>query len=476
MKRTLLLTLSVLVLSAVTVSAQEEKPAQKDHTHGWYVGAQAGMPMAEADFSSFGADKFRPGWSAGIHAGYRFTRVWSLEMTANWGQQFLAEQDCCFERGYWLGNDHKRYHPELIPAGMDGWYYKDLKSRTFVQRYGLQVNMNVLGFFNRTKDSRWRFELSPAVYAVGTSSDLFTKADNALVAENLNDWHLGYGGRAQVSYAIADNMNIGIYGGFTHLTGNPMDGMPELHTTNFIVDAGVKFSFAFGAKSKVGKRASAVVPATVAMAVAATEQTVKATEEVVGEQPVKKSEEVAAVPVQEATDSAAVATATPTEVVAIDTTTVKPTEVIAEQPKDTSVILSDSEESVKQDGVTDSSLQSSTSVQNDIVNEADSQFPVIYFSFNSIWIEPSERAKVKEIADMMKADKSIRIRVTGWGDEIGGEQANKRVSLQRAEAVKRVLGQWLIPAERIETVGAGINHNAATAREARNATTIEIVE
>ena len=118
---------------------------KNDYTRGWYIGAQAGMPMAESDFSSFGADKFRPGWSAGIHAGYRFTPVWSLEMTVNWGQQFLAEQDCCFERGYFLGSVHNRYHPDLIPAGIQGWYYKDLKSRTFVQRYGLQVNMNVLG-------------------------------------------------------------------------------------------------------------------------------------------------------------------------------------------------------------------------------------------------------------------------------------------------------------------------------------------
>lgn len=31
---------------------------------------------------------------------------------------------------------------------------------------------------------------------------------------------------------------------------------------------------------------------------------------------------------------------------------------------------------------------------------------------------------------MMKADKSIRIRITGWGDDIGGEEVNKRVSLQ----------------------------------------------
>jgi hypothetical protein len=84
MKKTLVILLT-LSLSVTIVSAQERNPAQKDSTRGWYVGAQAGMPMAEADFSSFGADKFRPGWTAGIHAGYRFTPVWSLEASASWG-------------------------------------------------------------------------------------------------------------------------------------------------------------------------------------------------------------------------------------------------------------------------------------------------------------------------------------------------------------------------------------------------------
>ena len=270
MKKTLVILLT-LVLSAPIVSAQEEKPIQKDYTRGWYVGAQAGMPMAEADFSSFGADKFRPGWTVGIHAGYRFTPVWSLEVSASWGQIFLAAQNCCYERGYFLGADHNRYR-YTFPEGLGGWYYNDLKSHTFVQRYGLQVNMNMLGFFNATKNSRWRFEVSPAVYAVGTSSDLMTKADNTLVADNINNWHLGYGGLAQVSYAVADNMNIGVYGGFTHLTGKPLDGMPALHSTNFIIDAGVKFSFAFGGKKRACKSATAaVVPAVVSPTVS-TEQ------------------------------------------------------------------------------------------------------------------------------------------------------------------------------------------------------------
>lgn len=418
----LITSLFAVMFTAMPLAAQNNSTG-RDYGKGWYVGAQAGMPMAEGDFSSFGADKFRPGWSAGIHGGYRLTRVWSLEMTANWGQQFLAEQECCSDRGYFLGTDHNRYRiGYTLSEGMQGWYYKDLKSRTFVQRYGLQVNMNILGFFNRTRESRWRVELSPTVYAVGTSSDLMTKADNKAVAENLNDWHLGYGGQAQVAYAFAENMNIGIYGGFTHLTGKPMDGMPELHSTNFIIDAGVKFSFAFG-KQKRGKSAATVVPAVVAPA------------EPAG-QPREEAKEVGTALVEKADDAVTVEE-TPKKVATTATAT--------EQPEEKAVVTHP-------------------------------EFPVIRFSFNSVWIEPDEKAKLKEIADRMKADETIRIRITGWADKTGSEEANKRVSLQRAEAVKRALVKRLIPAGRIETVGGGIKHDATSEAEARIATTINIKE
>ena len=428
MRRTPLFTLVFALLLVTKTSAQEE-PTAVTTPLGWYVGAQAGVPMAEGTFSSFGADRFRPGWSMGLHAGYRFNPVWSFEMTASWGQQFLAEQDCCFERGYYLGADFERYHPALVPAGDRGWYYRDLKSHTFVQRYGLQVNMNLLGLFNRTRESRWRLDVSPAVYAVGTSSDLMTKADNTPVADNLNDWHLGYGGQAQVSYAVADNMNIGIYGGFTHLTGKPLDGMPEIHATNFIIDAGVKFSFAFGKrKAKNGKVKSGSVPAVVAPTVQEAE--LKTENEKVKTESELKSEN--------------------------------------EKLKTERELKTESEK-VK----TEAEVKTEEDFSSQI---SDFTFPVVYFSFNSVWIEPNEKAKIKQIADIMKANPEMRIRVTGWGDEVGGEEANKRVSLQRAEAVKRMLGKWLIPAERVETVGAGINRTAANDDEARSATTIEIAE
>lgn len=425
MKRILLLTISVMMLGISATSAQEEDLGM-DFNRGWYVGAQAGLPMAEADLSSFGADKFRLGWNFGIHGGYRFTPTWSLEVTGNWGQQFLAEQACCNERDFFLGTDHNRYREGYtLPSGMSGWYYRDLKSRTTVQRYGMQVNMNILGFFKRTKEGPWRVEVAPAVYAAVTSSDLMTKADKTPVANNLREVHLGYGGQAQVSYAITKNMNLGIYGGFTHFTGDPMDGMPELHTTNYVIDAGVKFSFAFGKKRKP----VVIDPAALALA-----------------------------------DSLAlVGDSTMVETLPVDSIGVDS-------------LAADSLSSVEAAPVEEASQEGESASDANAQLAATSDFPVIYFSFNSIWIEWSERDKVEKIAEKLKADESVRVRIIGWGDEVGGVEANKRVSLQRAETVKRVLGQSGISADRIEAMGGGINYDAPNRKEARNATTFEIIK
>lgn len=415
MRRHIIMSLSALLLMATTVHAGQSDSLTLNQKK-LYVGARAGLPMAQADFSSFSADGFRPGWNLGINLGYRFTEVWSMELTAAWGQLFLAEKDCCFERNYFLGNDMNRYHPQLIPDAMlhKGWYYKDLMSRTFVQRYGLQVNMNILGIFAATKSGPWSLEISPAVYATGTDSDLVTKKDRTPFVKDINEWHLGYGGLIQASYAITDNMNIGLYGGYTQVTGKNLDGMPRLHSTNFIIDAGIKFTIGLGKSPKKGKHTESSAPV------------------------IRTDEPI----------SPAINTDNVSPVVREEDNTVEVETVTADEPS----------EAVPEDKTEDTQIE-------------ESPFPVIYFSFNSIWIEPGERAKVKAIADMMKADKSMRILVTGWCDPAGGEETNRKVSLQRAEAVKRVLGQWLVSTDRIETSAGGIKHDAANDAEARNATT-----
>ena len=141
------------------------EPAAVKPAASWYAGIQAGMPFGTSAMGSFGADHTTPGWSAGIYGGYRFNQVLSLELQAAWGQLTMNRRDCCPD--YWMGADGNRY--EAAVAGMDGWYMSALQSHTFIQRYAAQLNVNLLGFFHATRDSRWSLDLSPHIAAIGQS-------------------------------------------------------------------------------------------------------------------------------------------------------------------------------------------------------------------------------------------------------------------------------------------------------------------
>ena len=266
-----LLLLCLAALAApVTARAQEAKrnreadaasqPRTADNAAaGWYIGVQGGVPFGVSTFSSFGADKTRAGVDAGVYGGYRFTPVLSVELSMKWGKTALSAQDCCIERGYWLGRDGNRYNAPV--ADMNGWNYADLKSSVSLQSYGAQLNVNVLGFFKSTQRSRWTLEVSPLLAAVGTKATLKTISGNAGVKRDGTRWHLGMGGNLQAGYRITEKLSIGIYSGITYLTGRRMDGAPEYrHRNNFLWESGIRLGWAFGSR---GRQLLPHVPATV---------------------------------------------------------------------------------------------------------------------------------------------------------------------------------------------------------------------
>ena len=236
--------------SLAQAQAEAERLAvvkEKGRRRGWYAGVSAGMPFGTSAMSSFGADRITPGWSAGIYGGYRFNQVLSLELQAAWGQLAMNRRDCCPD--YWMGADGNRY--EAAVAGMDGWYMSDLRSRTFIQRYAAQLNVNLLGLFAGTRDSRWSLDLSPHIAAIGTESDFRLVDGEADVLQGDARWHFGAGGNVQASYTFPAGLQLGVYTGMTYLTGEPMDGTPKyLHKANYIWETGLRLGWSFGAKGK----------------------------------------------------------------------------------------------------------------------------------------------------------------------------------------------------------------------------------
>ena len=375
----------------------------------WYVGVQGGVPFGISTFSSFGADKTRAGFAGGVYGGYRFNPVLSAEVSMKWGKTALSAQDCCIEKGYWLGADGNRYNAPV--TGMNGWGYEDLKSSVSLQQYGVQLNVNLLGLFNSTKQSRWTVEVSPLLAAVGTKATIKTISESAEVLKGSTDWHLGAGGNLQAGYRITKNLGIGIYSGITYLTGKRMDGVPEYrHKNNYIWESGVRIGWTF---SKCGKRKPASVAAVETLPASRTEET---------KQPQQP-----------------------------------------EQPK------ANNKESATIQQVNTEPAEPVTTRQEKVVLV----FPTIYFSFNSTSVGKSEYAKLQTLLETLQQNPDAKITITGWCDAKGSKAVNARYSLRRAEAVKNWLVNKGIAAVRINTKGAGSDYNQPDAAKARRADTTD---
>ena len=385
----LLIAILASVLPLSTMKAEEGKDVLIP-SHGWYVGIEGGMPFGFSTFSSFGHDKTHLGWAAGLYGGYRFNSIFSAELSAKYGEMNLSAQDCCVERNYWLGSDGMLYNAGVL--GMDSWEYANLKSHVRMGRYGARVNINLLGLFHQTADSRWDLAVSPHIYAVTTKADIQTIADDAKVMKGSTNWHLGYGADLQVGYQLTSCLKLGIYSGLTRLTGERMDGMPEhLHKNNFVWESGVRLGINLSKKKNK-----------------------------VAETPSVPQKEV---PQQE----------------------VPQKEVLQQEPT--------SSEEVNLKETVD---KAETKVVEQYIKEsAKVTFPVIYFAFNSIGILQNEETKLNAILKTLKENPNMKVTVTGWCDTKGSVAVNKRISRLRAEAVKTWLVQNGIEASRITAIGNG---------------------
>jgi hypothetical protein len=87
----------------------------------------------------------------------------------------------------------------------------------------------------------------------------------------------------------------------------------------------------------------------------------------------------------------------------------------------------------------------------------------IYFGFNSDLIRPESEPVLKEIGALMARHPDWKLDVDGHTDNIGGADANQRLSMRRSAAVKKALVErYHVSAARLETAGYGLSRPKAT--------------
>lgn len=97
----------------------------------------------------------------------------------------------------------------------------------------------------------------------------------------------------------------------------------------------------------------------------------------------------------------------------------------------------------------------------------------IQFDLNSDLIKPESAPVLKLVADAMKADPAMKLRIEGHTDSSGDAAKNMELSARRAESVKRELvGRYGIDAGRLTAAGLGaskpVADNATPAGRAEN--------
>lgn len=89
------------------------------------------------------------------------------------------------------------------------------------------------------------------------------------------------------------------------------------------------------------------------------------------------------------------------------------------------------------------------------LNAVEIAFTPVYFGYNTFSIPPAELEKVNALADLMFAEPSYLLLIAGHCDERGTIEYNVSLGEYRAQAIRDVLIQLGVAAERIQTISMG---------------------
>ena len=340
----------------------------------WYLGIKGGIPFGVSTFSSFGKDKMRLGWDAGIYGGYNINLTFSVEAFFMNGKiSGMSVQD---DFDYWLDKDGEFSFQEYPGV----YSYNNIYSTSTIQRYGLQWNIDIVQALYQDEDIHFKLVLSPAVSAISTKPTIKKTDNGETVSGGDRNINICTGSDLSLGYKLNNHVTAQIYSNFSWVFGSRIDGMPtHLYDNNFIMEYGIKLGWTFGKKIKKVK-VNSPAPDYEESQINYYNNKIKR---------IEPSTIVTSIP--EKKDSSSVN----------DSTSVTEKKSIT-QPK-TETRMSDL---------------------------------IIYSSFNEYFIDYRYIYSMKEITEKLKSDETLKLYITGWSDNIETEKTDVNLARKRADSVR----------------------------------------
>lgn len=190
----------------------------------WNVGANVGIPFFWGDMVSFSEDKTYIGFAVGLQGSYRFSRLLSLTLSADYAQGKTGARDYAVD--YLLSPSGMTYY---TPQSTTTAKYNDLYSKISLVNIGLGVDVNINRIFSKNCEHHFLTLLvSPTVYGQFFSADVYKKTDDSKFSDGTTkpkSLSLGLGGAVSLRFRLSRALNLQLKNTVIWITDNKFDAV-----------------------------------------------------------------------------------------------------------------------------------------------------------------------------------------------------------------------------------------------------------
>ncbi|WP_081963862.1 OmpA family protein [Porphyromonas cangingivalis] len=419
MKRTVFALAATLAFSSVAFAQTNEEikmeadkirqEIKKDYSH-WTIGIYGGLPFYQgADMATLGHEKTHFGYVGGLQIGYQFNPFFGISLTGQYGKG---------DAGYKKGEDVFRVKPDgMVTLDTNGsMKFSEVYASIPHMSAGLHFDFNIAPIFSSSANRKVAVILSPAAYVQKFMPELKKISDKAVYSNPKigQDLTFSFGGDLDIRFRASKHLDLLLKGGAAWISNNPShDGINHEAYTKLkhavVGQVGLGLIYKIGNSDKVDNIIYAPTARTINKMAA---ERVAARLE--AERIAKEKAEA---------------------------------ERLAREKAEAERIAREKAEAERRRLEEEAARQA---------QKVEVNLPSIHFVRGSAVVNKKKYAKeLAEMVEFLNANPTLSVDVVGFCDHTGTEALNDKLSIKRAENVKKYLVSKGIDAARLSTRGMG---------------------